>query len=342
MIILDTIVESIIDADFDLDFKGIFTLLKAAFTIRGIYNAILTYSPDNSNAGSNNDDNTNTTRSKCNKNNNNRSTSPLAKPAIRLLKFNALLVVLITFYKLTRREIAPLFLLQLLGHYSCFLTFAALAGFGSHPSIRKRKRRGDRRLGIAIWVFHFSYAVVLAVGFTGAECGDGRAYPVSFLLSDGLFLACYGMSAYVEKRGFDIRDLKKNDDDRDSISSNEEDDGAREDVELYRAQISAFFAQQRLLVLWHGAELLLGYVLFDHRFFEEAITCDANDDAWVFHSKAGKAFFALHTFGVKQSLGVASKVFVKTVRKVEKRQQQQQQKQQQRRRKDKGKKKKDE
>lgn len=161
-------------------------------------------------------------------------------------------------------------------------------------------------------------------------------YPISFLLSNGLFLVCYAMLVFVKKRGFDIRDLKKDDDDDDDdcIGSNdgsEENATTQEDIELYQAQISVFFAQQRLLAVWHIMEMILGYLLFNH-LFEEAITCDANNDAWVFNYKAGKVFFMMHTFGVKQSLGVASKVFFKTVRKVEKRQ----------RRKDKGKKKKDE
>jgi len=178
---------------------------------------------------------------------------------------------------------------------------------------------------------HLLYAVVLVVGFMWAECREGHVYPVSFLLSDGLFLICYGMLVYVKKRGFDINDLNK-DNDGGSNDSGEEDDGAtQEDIELFQAQISVFFAQQRLLAIWHIMEMILGYVLFNH-FFEEAITCDDNNDAWVFNYKAGKVFFMLHTFGVKQSLGVASKVFFKTVRKVDKRQQ----------RKEKGKKKKDE
>lgn len=89
--IIDDIIEAVKDADFDIDFKGIFTISKALFTTFGIYKATAIWS---------------------------KSDSALATPATRLLGFNAILVALITIYKLTRREIAPLFVLQCLSHYS--------------------------------------------------------------------------------------------------------------------------------------------------------------------------------------------------------------------------------
>mmetsp|Transcript_19765 Transcript_19765/g.32707 ORF Transcript_19765/g.32707 Transcript_19765/m.32707 type:complete len:296 (-) Transcript_19765:201-1088(-) len=281
--IIDDIIEAVNDADFDIDFKGLFTVSKALFTTFGIYKATTIW---------------------------NKSTSALAKPAIRLLGFNAVLVALITIYKLTRREIAPLFVLQCLSHYSCFLTFAALAGFGSHPRIKKGKR-GDRRIALAIWSLHFLYAAVLVVGFMWAECNEGHVYPISFLLSDSLLLISYIMLLYVKKRGFDVSDLKKNDDGANDGTTD------KEDLELFEAQVAAFFSQQRILVIWHFVEMILGYVLFNV-FLEEAVICDENGDAWVFNFKGGKAFLLLHTYGVKQGLGVASKVFFKTVKKVNK------------------------
>lgn len=278
--IIDDIVEAVSDADFDIDFKGIFTVSKALFTTFGIYKATTIW---------------------------NKSDSALAKPAVRLLGFNALLVALITIYKLTRREIAPLFVLQCLSHYSCFLVFAALTGFGSHPKIKKGKR-GDRRISLMIWTLHLLYAIVLFLGFMWAECTEGNVYPVSFVMSDSLFLISYVMLLYVKKRGFDVKDLKDDyDDDATSI----------EDRELFEAQVAAFFSQQRILVAWHFLEMVLGYVLFNV-FLEEAVTCDENGDAWVFNFKAGKLFLLLHTYGVKQGLGVASKVFFKTVKKLDK------------------------
>ena len=279
--IIDDIIEAVNDADFDIDFKGIFTISKALFTTFGIYKATAIWS---------------------------KSDSALATPATRLLGFNAILVALITIYKLTRREIAPLFVLQCLSHYSCFLTFAALAGFGSHPKIKKGKR-GDRRIALTIWSLHILYATVLVVGFMWAECYEGHVYPISFLLSDSLFLVSYIMLLYVKKRGFDVSDLKKDDDDTNASNT--------EDLELFEAQVAAFFSQQRLLVIWHFVEMVLGYLLFNV-FLEEAVTCDENGDAWVFNFKAGKLFLLLHTYGVKQGLGVGSKVFFKTVKKVNK------------------------
>eukprot|EP00579_Thalassiosira_antarctica_P027453 CAMPEP_0202006322 /NCGR_PEP_ID=MMETSP0905-20130828/11119_1 /ASSEMBLY_ACC=CAM_ASM_000554 /TAXON_ID=420261 /ORGANISM="Thalassiosira antarctica, Strain CCMP982" /LENGTH=290 /DNA_ID=CAMNT_0048564061 /DNA_START=55 /DNA_END=927 /DNA_ORIENTATION=- len=279
MIIIDDIIEAVSDADFDVDYKGIITILKAAWTTFGIYNATMIWS---------------------------NSESSLARPAVRLLSFNAILVVLITIYKLTREEIAPLFVLQCLGHYSNFLVFAALTGFGSHPKIKKGKR-GDRRISLAIWTLHLLYAVVLVLGFLWAECAEGNVYPISFVMSDSLFLVSYVMLLYVKKRGFDINDLNDDDDD----------DTSKEDLELFEAQVAVFFSQQRILVIWHSVEMILGYVLLN-QFFEEAVTCDENNDAWVFNFKAGKLFLLMHTFGVKQSLGVASKVFCKTVKKLEK------------------------
>lgn len=269
---MDNIVEAINDADFDVDFKGFFTLLKAANTIRATYGAAQLYRGDD-------------------------AASPLAGPAVRLLGLNALLVALVALYKLTRRDIAPLFALRCLGDYSCFLTFAALAGFGSHPAIR-RGRRGDRRIGIAIWAGHVLHAAVLVAGWRRAGCEEESAYPVSFVMSDGLFLASYCVLLYVKKRGFDIRDLKKG----------EDDEASEEDLELFEAQVSVFFKHQRILVVWHAVEMILGYGLLP-------LECNESHDAWVLNNMAGKGFLLLHTYGVKQSLGVSSKVFFKTVKK---------------------------
>ena len=96
---IEAVNEAVNDAEFDIDYKGIlFTVSKSLLTLRGIVAGANVWKD---------------------------SDSALAKPAIRLLGLNAVLVVLITAYKLTRREIAPLFVLQCLGHYSCFLVFAA-------------------------------------------------------------------------------------------------------------------------------------------------------------------------------------------------------------------------
>lgn len=282
--ILDDITAAINDADFDIDFKGIFTIAKALYTSFGIYSATRLWS---------------------------KSDSALATPAIRLLGFNALLVALITIYKLTRREIAPLFVLQCLSHYSCFLVFATLSGFGSHPHIQKGKR-GDRRISLAIWSLHVLYAIVLVLGFLWSECTEEAVYPISFVMSDALFFVSYMLLLSVKQRGFDVHDLSKLDDD-----AGDDNDADDEDLELFEAQVAVFFSQQRILVAWHFLEMILGYLLFNV-FLQDAVTCDENGDAWVFNFKAGKLFLLLHTYGVKQGLGVASKVFFKTVKKVNK------------------------
>lgn len=282
--VFDNITEAIYDADFDdVDFKGIFTISKALFTTFGIYSATQLWS---------------------------KSDSALAKPATRLLEFNALLVALITIYKLTRREIAPLFVLQCLSHYSCFLVFCVLSGFGSHPNIQKKGKRGDRRISLAIWSLHLLYAMVLVVGFLWCECTQDAVYPISFIMSDVLFFMSYMLLLFVKKRGFDVKDLVKLDDDHDG---DEED----EDLELFEAQVAVFFSQQRILVAWHFIEMIVGYLLFNV-FLKDAVTCDENGDAWVFNFKAGKLFLLFHTYGVKQGLGVATKVFFKTVKKLDK------------------------
>eukprot|EP00584_Thalassiosira_punctigera_P014199 CAMPEP_0172564534 /NCGR_PEP_ID=MMETSP1067-20121228/104748_1 /TAXON_ID=265564 ORGANISM="Thalassiosira punctigera, Strain Tpunct2005C2" /NCGR_SAMPLE_ID=MMETSP1067 /ASSEMBLY_ACC=CAM_ASM_000444 /LENGTH=60 /DNA_ID=CAMNT_0013355227 /DNA_START=50 /DNA_END=228 /DNA_ORIENTATION=+ len=60
MMIVDEIFDAISDADFDVDFKGVFTILMAMWTTSGIYTAVGTYWND-------------------------YAASPLAKPAVRLL-----------------------------------------------------------------------------------------------------------------------------------------------------------------------------------------------------------------------------------------------------------------
>jgi len=187
-----SIIEAANDAEFDIDYKGIFTITKALWTAFGIYRAMGIW---------------------------NDSKSSLSGPAVRLMCFNAVLVALVTAYKLTRREIAPLFVLQCLGHYSCFLVCAALAGYGSHPRIKKGKKVGDRRIGLAIWTLHALYAVVLVVGYQYAACEEGNVYPISFVMSDSLFLVSYVMLLYVKKRGFDIDDLKDDEDEDEDFSS---------------------------------------------------------------------------------------------------------------------------
>lgn len=241
--ILDNVVEVVNDSEFDIDFKGIFTISKALFTTLGIYLATRRWS---------------------------KSDSALARPAIRLLSFNALLVVLITVYKLTRREIAPLFVLQLLSNYSCFLVFATLSGFGSHPKIKKGKH-GDRRISLAIWSLHLLFAIVLVLGLFMSECTEGEVYPISFAMSDTLFFAVYVVLQYVKKRGFNVEDLHKDDDG----------DANTEDLELFEAQVAAFFRQYRILVGWHILEMILGYALFNV-FLENKVSCDEGEFMCMF------------------------------------------------------------
>ncbi len=91
-------------------------------------------------------------------------------------------------------------------------------------------------------------------------------------------------------------------------------DKNREDVELFYAQVETFFFQQCILACLHALEMFIGYHVLPEQ-FPEAVTCSEDGDAWVFNIGAGKMFLLLHTFGVKQSLSVASTVFFKTVKK---------------------------
>ena len=104
--------------EFDVvDFKGLFTIAKSLWTARGIVLAGRHWRDKD---------------------------SPLATRASRLLALDLVLLAAVTAYKLVGDDrLDHLFALQLAGHYSSLLTFAALAGFGSHPEIRRGKR-GDR------------------------------------------------------------------------------------------------------------------------------------------------------------------------------------------------------
>jgi len=273
MTIIETITEAVNDADIHIDKMGVVQILLGVYINYGIYKGITQWKD---------------------------SKSSLAKPAIRLLSINAVLVVLVTLYKLTRREIAPLFVLQCLGHYSNFLIFAALTGFGSHPTIKDKGVRGDRRISLAIWALHLLYAVTLFFGFKWAECVEGRVYPVSFLMSNSLFLANYALAFYVKKSGFDIKAV------RDGAADN---NASKEDLALWNAQVAVFFSQQRTLAIWHFIELILGHFVINYFYNEADVTCDGNNDAWVTDGKIGSFFLIMHTVGVKKSLSVASVVF---------------------------------
>ncbi len=161
--ITDALNDALNDAEFDVDYKGLFTIAKALYTTFGIYKGIKIWKDSEGSA--------------------------LARPAVRLLTLNAVLVALITLYKLTRREIAPLFVLHCLGGYSSFLVFLTLSGFGTHPKIKKGKR-GDRRISLAIWVGHVLHLAALIVGYQYAECSVHEVYPnVSIGATSPSFLA---------------------------------------------------------------------------------------------------------------------------------------------------------
>lgn len=286
MVDADELFQDAIERMNEIEALGFKTLAKASFscgkclyTLNGIKKAIDQYSRDGDTA--------------------------LSRQAVRLLRLFGTQVVLITIYKFTSKAIAPLFVLQLLSHYSCFLVFAALTGFGSHPKIKKGGK-GDRRIQLAIWAMHLVFGAALVVGLEHSVCSDDVPYPLSFILSDCLFFAVYFILRVMKTQGFDKYHASKDDDDG-------------EGLELFEEQCSAFFKKYKILVFLHVIEIVIGYVLLNTSFLLEGVmSCSPDGNHWVYSTEVGSLFLLMHTVVVKQNLGLASVVFIKTVKKQQK------------------------
>lgn len=216
----------------------------------------------------------------------------LAKPACALLALNAFLVGMVTVYKFTSKDVAPLFLLQGLSHYSVFLIFVVLVKYGDYSG----KAQVKAKLAKPFMGLHVAYAVVLAVGYKLCKCSAETPYPISFVMSDCLFFAVYYILWQLKKRGINVESSTK-------------------EGQVFAAQIEAYFGQYSFLVKWHLLELVLGRVLFE-TLLDGAVYCTEDGDKWLYRSGAGVLFTILHILGTMQGLGATKNVFVSSVKKV--------------------------
>ena len=124
----------------------------------------------------------------------------MAKPAQFFLIFNALIVALVTVYKFTSKMVAPLFVLQALSHYSCFLVFVVLWTYGDHAKLNAQRAKRSK----TVVRMHIAYWVVIALGYKLCNCQAGSPYPISFVMGDALFFYTYHVLSKLRKEGLDF------------------------------------------------------------------------------------------------------------------------------------------
>ena len=124
----------------------------------------------------------------------------MAKPAQFFLMFNALIVALVTVYKFTSKMVAPLFVLQALSHYSCFLVFVVLWTYGDHERLNAQRAKHSSK----IFLMHVAYWVVIALGYKLCTCSEDSVYPISFVMGDGLFFLTYSLLHKLKAAGLDF------------------------------------------------------------------------------------------------------------------------------------------
>lgn len=221
-----------------------------------------------------------------------KSGEKMAKPAQFFLIFNSMIVAAVTYYKFTSKMIAPLFLLQGLSHYSVFLVFVVLWTYGDNKRLEEQRKKHNS----TVLRMHVAYWAVLALGFHLCECSADTPYPISFVLSDGLFFLTYYLLLQLRKAGFDFKKDK---------------DGNKT---LLEVQVDNYFASYWFLVKWHTLELFLGRILFE-TVLEGAIYCTLDGgNKWLYRSWRGALFLMLHILGTMQGVGVARNVFIKNAK----------------------------
>lgn len=83
-------------------------------------------------------------------------------------------------------------------------------------------------------------------------------------------------------------------------------------------QVSVFMSKYRFMVIWHVIELGLGLVFFSH-FMKDAVYCsEETGNKWMHTNIFGALFATMHILGTMQAAGIARVVFIKTVKKDEK------------------------
>jgi len=109
-------------------------------------------------------------------------------PSQLLLLFNALIVAIVTVYKFTSKQIAPLFILQTLSHYSFFLAFTVLIKYSENSKIQEIGGKILKRL----MPLHFLYIFIIIFGYLKiSDCSEENPYPLSFVLGDSLFFLSF-------------------------------------------------------------------------------------------------------------------------------------------------------
>ena len=83
------------------------------------------------------------------------------------LLFSAFVAIGVSVYKFTTKAIAPLFLLQVISHYSVFCVLHVLVAFAKN---HKSKETRQKKLVSAMWPFHLMYLVIMGVGFKASSC----------------------------------------------------------------------------------------------------------------------------------------------------------------------------
>lgn len=202
-----------------------------------------------------------------------KSDTAMAKPAQKFLIFNALLVALVTFYKFTSKMVRPLFVCQMLSHYSCFLMFVVLWKYGDNEKLRNQRKHYSH----LITKMHFAYWIVMAVGVKLCTCTAGTIYPISFVMGDLLFFASYFMINKLYSVG--IKRMPG------------------EEATLLDDQVNVFMGKYRFMAIWHAIELALGLVFFSH-IMKDAVYCTEEDgNKWLHTNIFGALFATMHILG---------------------------------------------
>ena len=130
-----------------------------------------------------------------------KSNHPMRKSAQVCLLFSAFIAIGVSVYKFTSKAIAPLFLLQVISHYSVFCVLHVLVTFAQN---RKSKETRQKKLIAAMWPFHLMYLVIAVVGFKASSCDQNKQYPDSFMLSNSLFFGIYIMALSLHKQEYTL------------------------------------------------------------------------------------------------------------------------------------------
>jgi len=94
---------------------------------------------------------------------------------------------MVTVYKFTSKMVAPLFVFQVLSHYSLFLIFCILWRYGDNEKLKNQRKVYNGH----VTKMHFAYWLVLGIGYKLCNCTEGHIYPISFVMGDVLMIVSY-------------------------------------------------------------------------------------------------------------------------------------------------------